>query len=80
MGRRTTDGPQYQGPTLEVEFQRDGPSVVVSARCEDCNFTMTLPLTAATVFSAASAQAVDENNTGKTARFVLQNSILEVHK
>jgi hypothetical protein len=65
---------------VELEFERDGTLVVISGRCADCNFVLSLPLGGAATFAAAAVQAIDELNRGTTARFSVESATLEVHR
>jgi poly(3-hydroxybutyrate) depolymerase len=67
-------------PHLEIEFEREGSTVVISGRSEGANFVLTLPLDGAAAFAAAAIRAVEESTSEGRSRFILSRARLEVSK
>jgi hypothetical protein len=67
--------------SVEIEFERDGDRVVLSARSDGSNFVLNLPLDGASTFAAAAQQIVDDNKfRSHRARFIVAKAQLEVSK
>lgn len=64
---------------VEIEFDRDGEDVVLSARSSGGNFTLKMPYAGAATLAAAANQAVgNEQGRYMRARFTLPTADLEV--
>jgi len=67
-------------PNVEVEFERDGPEITISARSNGTNFIFVLPHDGATVFADAAQRACEKDETIATSRFTIRGARLEVSK
>lgn len=65
--------------SVQIEIERDGDEVTISARSDGANFVLTSSLEGATVLAATLARATDEPPSARQ-RFSVGKSRLEVSK
>jgi hypothetical protein len=66
-------------PNVDIEFDRDGNDIVLSARSPDgTHFTLQMPYAGAAALAAAANRAVDNERRYSCSRFTLPTAELEV--